>query len=245
MLVTNDDGIDAPGILALALAAAGAGADVVVVAPVDNRSGAAAAIGPIGQRVSPPADTGRWRGVEVHTIDAPPAAAVLAAASGEGFGVAPHAVLSGVNHGLNLGRVVLHSGTVGAALTAASMGLPGVAVSIDPTDDAPWDVAAGQAVEMLSRLCRAGMPAMAINLNVPAGVRNRHPVSATLSRGGRTRAARQDGVFTFELEVRSDVEAEPGSDAALVAQGYSTFTPLAPLATPPPDSWTGLLPPEG
>jgi len=244
VLVTNDDGIDAPGIHALAMAAAEAGAEVVVVAPVDNRSGAATAIGPIGQRLAEPQDRERWRGVEVHTIDAPPAAAVLAAVGGEGFGAPPHAVLSGVNHGLNLGRVVLHSGTVGAALTAASMGVPGVAVSIDPVEGAPWQEAARQAVQVLARLRRDGMPAIAINVNVPTDVRNEHPMSATLTRGGRTRAARHDGVFTFELEVRTDTEAEPGSDAALVAQGYSTFTPIAPLATPPPDSWTGLLPPE-
>lgn len=243
VLVTNDDGIDAPGIHTLATAAARAGAEVVVVAPLDNRSGASAAIGPIGQRLAAPGDRERWRGIEVHTIDAPPAAAVLAAVSGEGFGAPPQAVLSGVNHGLNIGRVVLHSGTVGAALTAASMGIPGVAASIDPTDDAPWDVAARQATDLLSRLCGAGRPAIAVNLNVPATVRNQHPVSATLSRGGRARAARHDGVFTFELEVRTDAESEPGSDAALVADGWATFTPIAPLATPPADSWTGLSPP--
>ena len=80
VLVTNDDGIDSPGILALATAALNAGAEVIVVAPVDNRSGAAAAIGPIGRQLAPPNDPAPWHGIEVHTIDAPPAAAVLAAA---------------------------------------------------------------------------------------------------------------------------------------------------------------------
>lgn len=244
VLVTNDDGIDSPGILALARAAQRSGAEVVVVAPVDNRSGAAAAIGPIGRRLARPNEPGRWAGIETHTIDAPPAAAVLAACSGEGFGAPPVAVLSGVNHGLNLGRVVLHSGTVGAALTAASMGIPGVAASMQPGNEATWDVAAHHAADLLSRLCRAGSPAMALNLNVPAKPRRRHPVAATLSSGGRTRTATNDGVMTFELEVRTDVEAEPGSDAALIAEGFATYTALAPLATPPARSWTYLVPPE-
>jgi 5'-nucleotidase len=144
---------------------------------------------------------------------------------------------------LNLGRVVLHSGTVGAALTAASMGIPGVAASLEPGgDDETWDIAAYHATDLLSRLCRAGRPAMALNLNVPAKPRRRHPIAATLSRGGRTRAASNDGVFTFELEVRTDAELEPGSDAALVAEGFATFTAIAPLATPPADSWTHLVP---
>jgi 5'-nucleotidase len=242
VLVTNDDGIDSRGILALARAAQHAGAEVVVVAPVDNRSGAAAAIGPIGRRLTRPSDPDLWVGIETHTIDAPPAAAVLAACSGEGFGAPPVAVLSGVNHGLNLGRVVLHSGTVGAALTAASMGIPGVAASLEPSENAPWDVAARHAADLLSRLCRAGSPAMALNLNVPAKPRRRHPIAATLSRGGRTRAASNDGVYTFELEVRTDAEAEPGSDAALIAEGFATFTAISPLATPPADSWTHLVP---
>jgi 5'-nucleotidase len=242
VLVTNDDGIDSPGILALAHAAQRSGAEVIVVAPVDNRSGAAAAIGPIGRRLTRPNDPQQWAGIETHTIDAPPAAAVLAACSGEGFGAPPVAVLSGVNHGLNLGRVVLHSGTVGAALTAASMGIPGVAASLEPGNEETWEIAAHHATDLLSRLCRAGRPPMALNLNVPANPRRRYPVAATLSRGGRTRAATNDGTFTFELEVRTDADAEPGSDAALVAEGFATFTALAPLATPPADSWTHLVP---
>jgi len=243
VLITNDDGIDSPGIVALARAALQCGAEVVVVAPVDNRSGAAAAIGPIGRRLAGPQDPERWAGIETHTIDAPPAAAVLAACSGEGFGAPPTAVLSGVNRGLNLGRVVLHSGTVGAALTAASMGIPGVAASVEPeVDEVPWEVAAHHATDLLSRLCHAGRPAMALNLNVPGRPRHTRPVAASLSRGGRTRAATTNGTFSFELEVRTDVDAEPGSDAALVAQGYPTYTALAPLATPPEDSWTHLVP---
>jgi 5'-nucleotidase len=242
VLITNDDGIDSPGLIALATAAATAGAEVIVVAPFDNRSGAAAAIGPIGRRQPTPEGLAKWAGIDVHVLDAPPAAAVLAACSGEGFGRPPDAVLSGVNHGLNLGRVVLHSGTVGAALTAASMGIPGVAVSLEPSDDDAWHEAARHGTDLLSRLRRAGMPAMALNVNVPAVLLRPHPIAATLSRGGRTRTATTDGVLTFELEVRTDAEAEPGSDAAMVAAGYATFTALSPLATPPADSWTGLVP---
>lgn len=240
VLVTNDDGVEAPGIAALALAAAKAGADVVVIAPIDNRSGASAAIGPIGRRrASGAADA--LRDLEVHALDAPPAVAVLSGCGGS-FGAAPVAVLSGVNHGLNLGRVVLHSGTVGAALTAASMGLSGVAVSLEPSDEPDWDTAAELAVDMLVRLHRQGLPAVAVNLNVPAAPRSTTLVPVTLSRGGTARAAVVGDEFTFEMEVRSDAHDEAGSDAAELAAGRCVFTVLNPLATPPPDTWTGLVP---
>ncbi len=240
VLVTNDDGVGSPGIVALALEAARFGADVVVIAPIDNRSGASAAIGPIG-RASSTELPEQLRELEVHAIDAPPAVAVLSG-SGGNFGAKPAAVLSGVNHGLNLGRVVLHSGTVGAALTAASMGISGVAVSLEPSDAPDWGRAARLGVDMLCRLKRQKLPAVAVNLNVPAAPVSMAPRPVTLSRGGTARAAVVGDQFTFEMEVRSDAHDEPGTDAAELAAGRCVFTVLNPLATPPPDTWTGLVP---
>ena len=74
--------------------------------------------------------------VEAYGLDASPALSVIAGALGA-VGPKPDLVLSGINHGVNVGRSVLHSGTVGAALTASQLGISALAVSLragaDPT----------------------------------------------------------------------------------------------------------------
>lgn len=129
ILVTNDDGIDAPGIEHLAAAMVGLG-EIVVIAPDQEFSGAGAAIGaiweqhPVVTRRTFPVD-----GVaEAWAVGGPPALAVMYArlgAFGEGFDL----VVSGINPGANVGRSVYHSGTVGACLSGRNGGWSGVAVS--------------------------------------------------------------------------------------------------------------------
>ncbi len=135
VLVTNDDGVGSAGLHALARALVAAGRDVLVVAPDRDMSGSGAAIGRIhvdehidAERVELPG----LAGVPAYAVDGPPGLCVLAARLG-GFGDSPDVVVSGINPGCNTGRAVLHSGTVGAALTAANFGGRGLAVSIDVT----------------------------------------------------------------------------------------------------------------
>ena len=131
-LVTNDDGLHAPGLLALATALDAAGHEVLAVAPHGDRSGSGAAIGNlvdgsyVRYREMPLAGLDRVHSIE---LDGPPALCVFAACLGA-FGDPPELVASGLNPGLNTGRLTLHSGTVGAALTAANLGLSAVATSI-------------------------------------------------------------------------------------------------------------------
>jgi 5'-nucleotidase len=133
VLVTNDDGVASPGLHALARALVDNGHDVVVVAPDREMSGSAAAIGQVhidegidAERVDLP----RLDGVPAYAVAGPPGLCVLTARLG-GFGDPPDLIVSGINPGCNTGRAVLHSGTVGAALTAANFGCRGLAVSID------------------------------------------------------------------------------------------------------------------
>jgi 5'-nucleotidase len=133
VLVTNDDGVGSPGLHALARALVDDGHDVIVVAPDREMSGSAAAIGQVhvdegidAERVDLP----RLDGVPAYAVAGPPGLCVLTARLG-GFGDPPDLVVSGINPGCNTGRAVLHSGTVGAALTAANFGCRGLAVSID------------------------------------------------------------------------------------------------------------------
>jgi 5'-nucleotidase len=248
ILVTNDDGVRAPGIAALARVAAGTDHEVVVVAPMIDYSGAGAAVGPVHSRDGVDYETFGIDGLEdvpTYAIDGPPALAVILAYVG-GFGPRPDLVLSGINLGVNVGRSALHSGTVGAALTAAQFGGRCLAVSIRwGSDDVAWDTPATLAGQLIPVLAAA--PAgTTLNLNVPnvaladlAGLR-----PGRLSRGGTIRSAVHDSgdgrslphlslppepSGTLRLDLTAPGEGplgEPDTDAGLVARGYASVTAL-------------------
>jgi 5'-nucleotidase len=168
VLVTNDDGIHAPGLHHLALALHIAGHEVVVAAPTVELSGSGTALGDLtdGHRIRYERIELDGLAVPAYALDAPPAMAGLCAAIGL-FDLEPDVVLAGINPGWNTGRSVLHSSTVGAALTAASAGLPAVAISCGPEPGARLDTAAAVAVLLLERH-GPNLPAgVALNVNVP------------------------------------------------------------------------------
>lgn len=234
-LVTNDDGIAAPGIEALARAVAGAGHDVVAVAPLGERSGAGAAIGTLGEATELRYEARPWAGlpdVEAVGLDAPPALCVICARLGA-FGEAPEVVVSGINPGLNTGRAIIHSGTVGAALTAANHGISGLAVSIAGQDPQHWETAGALAVDALAWLAAQPLRTV-LNLNVPdvpldavRGVRWARP--APLGEWHAIVSGRTDDRLSLGLR-RTEVELPADSDTALVAAGYAAVTVLQPVA---------------
>lgn len=130
VLITNDDGVDAPGIRVLAEAAASAGLDVVVAAPETEASATGGALQAVRDNGRIPIRSLDWGGIPVYSCPASPAFQVLLATLGA-FGRPPELVLSGINRGANVGRSVLHSGTLGAALTAAAHDIPAMAFSLD------------------------------------------------------------------------------------------------------------------
>jgi 5'-nucleotidase len=133
ILVTNDDGYEAPGLAVLARALAAAGHEVQVVAPFREASGSGAGIGPLnamggGIQVETVSPEG-LEGIKALAVDALPALIVITACLGA-FGPPPELVATGINPGRNVGRAVLHSGTVGAALTSVHFGLKGLATAL-------------------------------------------------------------------------------------------------------------------
>ena len=240
LLVTNDDGILAPGIAALAAGMVDAGHDVVVAAPDDDRSGASAAIG--GMRADETIELQQIEleglsGASCYSVVASPALIVIAACLG-GFGPPPDAVVSGINAGANTGRAVLHSGTVGAALTAANFGRSGLAVSLAVGGEYRWSTAAELAVAALGWLVEEPAGTV-VNLNVPnlglgdvRGVRQ-----GSLAPFGTVRAAivEAQGGLQIELVGDGDGDGQPGepddapegSDTALVNAGYASVTSLS------------------
>jgi 5'-nucleotidase len=236
ILVTNDDGVASPGLHALAAAVAATGYETVVVAPSSDMSGTSASIGKFhrDQHIdAEKVDLPGVEGVPSFALDGPPGFCVLAARLGA-LGEPPDLVVSGINPGCNTGRSVLHSGTVGAALTAANFGIAGLAVSIDVTEWAPpthWETAAAVGAQALHWLIDAPDRTV-LNVNVPdlpldalRGAR-----WATLAPFGTVRLAvleqaTDGGRVQMELRPTAD-ELPPDCDTALVNAGYVAVTTL-------------------
>jgi 5'-nucleotidase len=166
-------------------------------------------------------------------VRAAPALIALIAAHGA-FGAIPDVVLSGINRGANIGHAILHSGTVGAALTGGANGARGLAISLDvgmhPTT-LEWAAAATLTRRLLAAVV-AAPPGTVLNLNVPNDARagGLDPTPATLAPFGivQTTAVAEAGEGD-EGGVRLTVadltgEHDPQSDAFLLATGRPTLT---------------------
>ncbi len=222
ILVTNDDGIDAPGIAALAAALRSLGT-VTVAAPASDRTGASHGVTsdrPIAVRRT------ERQGQTWYAVDALPATCVRLAVEKLLPG-RPDLVVSGINKGENLGTVTFYSATVGAAREAAFLGIPAIAVNLVSGDGADFAEAAAVLVGIVEALGRDGMaPATLLNVNIPAlpreslrGVRvtrqdTRAPVDLF------ERSDRPDGAVVFEpgwIHLGPDGE---GTDIWAVRKGY-------------------------
>lgn len=247
VLVTNDDGILAPGIAPLARAVVAAGHDVVVAAPADDRSGFGAALGRVHVDETIEVEQVDLPGLEEVSciaVHGPPGLCVMAARLG-GLGPVPDLIVSGVNPGPNTGRSVLHSGTVGAALTGANFGVSGLAVSIGVGDEYRWETAAELAIGALGWLVDQPVRTV-VNLNVPnvalqevRGVR-----WATLAPFGTVRAAivESQGGGGLQLELAEhDQQLPEGSDTALVRAGFASVTVLQGITAAPEVDVAGAI----
>lgn len=238
-LITNDDGIDSPGLWALAIAARDHGFDVVVAAPARQSSGSSASI-------TAAEDDGRIHidrrelaglpGIPAFAVRGAPGLIALIASNGA-FGDKPDVVLSGINHGANVGRAILHSGTVGAALTGGLGGALGLAISLDVGFEPSvfeWDAAAHVTRTVLPTLL-AQAPGTVLNLNVPNVAAPVDVREATLAPFGIVQTTmHRDGEHHVRLAVEDlPNEPVPGSDAALLAEGYATLTSITSVASVP------------
>ncbi|WP_213575549.1 5'/3'-nucleotidase SurE [Rhodococcus sp. USK13] len=234
-LVTNDDGVDSHGINLLARLAFAAGLDVVVAAPHEERSGASASLTALESN-------GRLRmssrefpdlpGVAVHAVEASPALISFVATSGA-FGPPPDIVLSGINHGPNTGHAILHSGTVGAALTGATHGTLALAVSLATSNPRHWDTAEVVCRQALDWIVENGTPGTVLNVNAPdipldelKGLR-----PAPLAAFGAVQAnvgEADDGFVTVTFaEIHADDnENSEETDAGVLVRGWASATAL-------------------
>lgn len=233
-LITNDDGVDSPGLHHLAQATVDAGLNVIVAAPAEQSSGSSASLTAAEEQGRIMLKRRRIEGlaeVPAYAVDAAPALISLMAAQ-NAFGTVPDLVLSGINHGANVGRVILHSGTIGAALTGSINGIRAMAVSLDvPLETPPqhWDTAAALAAQLIPILLEQP-EATVINLNVPAQPLERLPEyrAAALAPFGIVQTTvTEDDDHNFRRSITElSTEPDPHADAHLLASGYATVTAL-------------------
>jgi 5'-nucleotidase len=227
ILITNDDGYRAPGLLALRAAVADLG-DVMVIAPDRERSACGQGItikGPL--TVEKIDDT-------TYAVDGTPADCVILALANL-LPQKPTVVLSGINRGANLGDDVYYSGTVGGAREAAFWGIPAGACSL-VTRNKPLDFT--EAAKHSRRLCEillsaAPPPGVLLNMNVPDGPASEingvkvtrqgmrgHASGVSVTKDSRGRP------FYWIAEPFDKWDAADGDDMAAIRAGYVSISPL-------------------
>ncbi|MCC4590975.1 5'/3'-nucleotidase SurE [Xanthomonas campestris pv. cannae] len=229
VLVSNDDGVDAPGIRMLAEQLRGAGHEVTVVAPDRDRSGASNSLTldlPI-----------RLKRIDHYTcsVAGTPTDCVHLALTGM-LEFDPDIVVSGINNSANLGDDVIYSGTVSAAMEGRFLGLPAVAVSLVTHNHDPkhFQTAARAAVEIVAQLKADPLPADTIlNVNVPdlpwqeikgfevTRLGNRHRSEPCLPQTDPRGAT----VYWIGPAGREQ-DAGPGTDFHAVRTGFISITPI-------------------
>lgn len=233
ILLTNDDGIHAPGLEVLEEIAAQLSSDVWVVAPDDEQSGASHSL-----TISDPL---RMRQISERrfAVRGTPTDCVLLAAQHLVDGKPPDLLLSGVNRGGNIADDITYSGTVAGAMEGTILSIPSIALSqIRSSDNGAitrWGTARAHGAEVISFLLKQGWPGdVLINVNFPdvpaedvAGVR--------LARQGKrdqslTRIAKRvdpRGVPYYWIGFDDATDSPvPESDLAFIQAGCITVTPL-------------------
>lgn len=226
ILVTNDDGIRAPGLAALIEALAPLG-EITVVAPDEGYSGTGHAITLSG--IIYVDDVTLAGGRRAISVSGPPATCVRLALA-ELLPERPHLVVSGVNRGSNYGMNAYISGTVGAAREAAMQGIPAIATSLDIAGHPEYGPAADMTARVVEIVKREGLPAgVFLNVSAPPGPIKGLRVAWESRTGGaqefvERRSPRGRRYFWPMFE--QPTGAEPGSDIQAVLDGYVAVTPL-------------------
>lgn len=223
ILVTNDDGVHAPGIKALAGALAALG-EVHVVAPDREVSACGQSL-----TLKHPLRAEKIQD-QVYSVDGTPADCVNLALV-KLLPRRPDLVVSGINRGANLGEDVFYSGTVGGAREGTFFRVPSMAVSLAARTESDFSQAAAVAVKLAGMVLEKGLPERTLlNVNVPAGT----PVGAMITVQGRRE---HEGTILEGLDPRSKTyywieegsdrwTTDETSDIHAIRQGYISITPL-------------------
>lgn len=239
ILITNDDGLHAEGVVRLSEALRELG-ELLVVLPDRQRSGASHSVTevePLRLKATSILD-----GLPAYITNGTPADCVaLAACELEGGRI--DLVVSGTNHGWNLGTDALHSGTVMAAGEASLFGLPAVAISVDGREPTRFKTAAWFARRLAKKVLQRGLPrGTFLNVNLPdlprdqiKGVAITSLSLSTFCEPFEKRSDPHGGTYYWRggpvpIRFKSDGTAthngQPGTDSYAVFQGFISVTPL-------------------
>lgn len=227
IFITNDDGVQAPGLLALAQAMKQLGT-VQVVAPSINQSA-------IGHKKTlfqdiPMHETKLTDGTPAFAVGGSPADCIAISALGA-TPWPPSIVVSGINKGPNMAQDITYSGTVTAALESVIHAVPAIAVSLDNHEANELDdyrVAAEIAVKIAAQVLEKGLPPLTIlNVNVPNG---NGVKGLRLTRQGiriyRDALYRDGNIYQIVGEVPTGRYDKEGTDLWAVHNGYASITPI-------------------
>jgi 5'-nucleotidase len=231
IMLTNDDGVSSPGLLALAQAVSNIG-EVIVFAPEHNWSA-----GGHGKTMHKPLriqETKLADGTPALLTNGGPADCVALAVLGA-LPQRPDLVISGINPGANIAQDMTYSGTVAAALEAFISGIPGIAISLakPSVDTAGFGCAAQFAAGLAHRLLESGCTELLLNVNVPAVPCNEISGVAITRLGTRIyhdilverKDPRGHKYYWIGGEPSAGVDEE-GTDFAALSQNRISVTPL-------------------
>ena len=226
ILLSNDDGYFSPGLAALAKILQDLG-EIIVVAPERDRSGASNSLTLDRPLTLRQATNG------FYFVNGTPTDCVHLAVTGM-IDQLPDIVVSGINHGANMGDDTVYSGTVAAATEGYLLGVPSLAISLASHDSNDFSAAAGIARQLVERFIQKPFPhRVLLNVNVPALPADQlHGIQVT--RLGRRHKAesvikdttpRGETVYWIGAAGKAD-DAGMGTDFHAVAQGFVSVTPL-------------------
>lgn len=226
ILLSNDDGYFAPGLLALAEALAGLG-EVVVVAPEQNRSGASNSLTLDRPLMLKKASSG------FYFVNGTPTDCVHLAVTGM-LEELPDIIVSGINHGANMGDDTIYSGTVAAATEGFLLGIPSIAISMASYEVNHFQTAARVARELVEKfIANPIKEPVLLNVNVP-DIPYESLKGMEVTRLGRRHKAepvvkmnspRNETVYWVGA-AGAAADAGPGTDFNAVERGFVSITPL-------------------
>ncbi|HCM26041.1 MAG TPA: 5'/3'-nucleotidase SurE [Treponema sp.] len=227
ILLTNDDGIDCEGLVALAAALQRKGGhEIYILAPDGNRSGVSHSItlrGPI--RIVK-------RSERAWSCSGTPADCAIVAALG-GLPMKPDLVLSGINVGPNVGTDLVYSGTAAAARQASLHGIPAIALSLAATEGVfEWETAAVYIADNLENFAAVWMSDIFVNVNIPnlregpKGILRTFPSRRLYNDSLEVFRAPDGNEYCFINGGGIVTEPETGSDWDAVLRGYASVSPV-------------------
>ena len=224
ILISNDDGYQAKGIKQLTKSLSEI-AEVIVVAPIENKSAASSSL-TLGKPLKPIQIE-----KNIYAIDATPTDCVHLALCG--FIKEPiDLVVTGINHGANLGDDIIYSGTVAGAFEGRFLGLPSIAISLASWDCNHFDTASAIAKRLVAQIDKSGISSSTIlNVNIPdIPISKIKGIKSTRS-GRRHRSApsiqdKKDPSIYWIGENGKEADNANGTDFYAISNNFVSVTPL-------------------